>query len=58
MENISNEVRSAVMSQLASDGVKKRHRGMTKARKKIYYSRLRRGLDPKTGKRRNSVVHK
>jgi hypothetical protein len=47
---------STVMRKLARDGVEKRHAGMTEKQRSIYYSRLRRGLDPKTGKRRNKAV--
>lgn len=43
------------MTQLAKDGVSKRHKGMNDKQKTRYYSRLRRGLDPKTGKRRNPL---
>jgi hypothetical protein len=52
---ITKEMRSAVMSALANDGVKKRHGKMTDKQKSRYYSRLRRGLDPKTGKTRNPL---
>jgi hypothetical protein len=51
----NQEMRTAVMSELASKGVEKRHKGMTKQQKARYYSRLRRRLDPKTGKRRGTA---
>jgi hypothetical protein len=53
------QMRSAVMSKLALDGVKKRHKGMTDAEISAYYSKLRMGKTVrKTARRRaKTPVH-
>jgi hypothetical protein len=50
MTKHEKEMRSAVMSALARDGVRKRHKGKTKRQISEYYSSLRMGVDSKARK--------